>query len=412
MGVTVEIHDTASAHKAIRAALDHLVDTDVDTVANGELDDSLKELIEQRHRLDYTIATLAARWETAMLWAVDGSRSAAAHLARHTHTCRATAAATIRLGRQLRDLPHTADAMKHGTVSADHARLFAGCNSAERADLFANGGEHTLVDTAATLTFDQTAKAAAYWRHHADQALGLEGPQPDSRRGLRVGAGVGDEVHLEGDLDPVGGAEFVTALERIAAELATTDQTATPGMTRSPNQLRADALVEMARRATAIRAGARKPRPLVTIVCGQVEFQRLCELSNGHIIGPGDLAIHLDTLDIETMIFDGNFTSICSSPQRTFIGAVRRAIQVRDRHCQHPSGCDEPIDRCDIDHLIPHHHGGTTHQHNGRLLCLYHNRIQPHYTTPPPPPQTDPNTAHPDNPTPATRPPPDHHPGT
>jgi len=408
MGVTVEIHDTASAHFFFNDAATTEIYTDLDTLTNSELDDSLKGLIEQRHRLDYTIATLAARWDAAMTWTVDGSRSAAAHLARHTHTCRATAAATIRLGRQLRQLPHTAEAMKHATVSADHARLFATCNTAERADLFANGGEHTLCDTATTLTFEQTAKAAAYWRRHADQALGLDGPQPDSRHGLRVGPGVSDEVHLEGDLDPVGGAEFVAALERITAELATTDKTSTRHTPRSKQQLRADALVEMARRATAMPAGARKPRPLVTVVCGQVEFQRLCELSNGHIIGPADLTVHLDALDIDTMIFDGNHTAITTSPQRTFTGAVRRAIQIRDRHCQHPSGCDEPIDRCDIDHLLPHHYGGTTEQHNGRLLCIFHNRIQPQYTTPPP--ALDPNTAHPDTdaPPPATRPPPDH----
>jgi hypothetical protein len=387
MGVTVEIHDTASAHKAIRAALDHLVDTDLDTLTNSELDDSLKALIEQRHRLDYVISTLAARWDAATIWAVDGSKSAATHLARHTHTSRATAAGAIRLGRQLRQLPHTADAMKTGSLSADHARLFASCNTPQRADLFTNGGETTLVDTAGDLGFDQTAKAAAYWRRHADVALGIDGPQPDSRHGLTVGPGVGDEVHLEGDLDPVGGAEFVAALDHLTAELATADKTS-GRVTRSKRQLRADALVEMARRSMATALGGRKPRPLVTIVCGQVEFERLCELANGRIIGPENLAVHLDTLDIETLIFDGNFTAIASSPQRTFTGAVRRAVQVRDRHCQHPSGCDEPIDRCDIDHIVPHHCGGITDQHNGRLLCIFHNRIQPQYSTPPtrPPP--------------------------
>src|SRR6187402_2621790 len=112
MGVTVEIHDTASAFKAIRAALDHLVDSDIDDLTNGELDDSLKAFIEQRHRLDYIISTHAARWDTQLMWALDGSKSAAAHLARATHTPPATAARTIRLGRQLRQLPHTAAAMK------------------------------------------------------------------------------------------------------------------------------------------------------------------------------------------------------------------------------------------------------------------------------------------------------------
>ena len=406
MGVTVEINDTDSAFKALRAALDHLIDTDLDTLVNAELDNFLKGIIEQQHRLQYAAATFAARWDSELLWAVDGSRSAAAHLSRATHTSRATAAGTIRLGKALRDLPHTSEAMKAGTLSADHARLFGACNTPERSELFGAGGERTLVNTASGLTFDQTAKAAAYWRRHADEVLGLDGPEPSVDRGLTAGSGVGDEVHIEGDLDPVGGAEFLTALHRITDELAAADKG--KRVSRSNKQLRADALVEMARRAMAMPDGARKPRPLVTITCGQDEFRRLCELSNGQIIGPADLALHLDALDIETLIFDGNFTAITSSSQRTFTGALRRAIQVRDRHCQHPSGCDEPIDRCDIDHVTPRRRGGITDQHNGRLLCVFHNRIQPQRTTPPPPTVIDPNPGTLDDPTGGPRPPPDH----
>ena len=62
---------------------------------------------------------------------------------------------------------------------------------------------------------------------------------------------------------------------------------------------------------------------------------------------------------------------------------LRRAIQVRDRHCQHPSGCDEPINRCDVNHRIPHSHHGPTVLWNGDLECHYHNRIWPNSTDPP-----------------------------
>ena len=39
--------------------------------------------------------------------------------------------------------------------------------------------------------------------------------------------------------------------------------------------------------------------------------------------------------------------------RRFFRGALRRAIEVRDRRCTHPSGCDVPAERCDIDHIVP-----------------------------------------------------------
>ena len=88
-------------------------------------------------------------------------------------------------------------------------------------------------------------------------------------------------------------------------------------------------------------------------------------------------------------MFDTATHAVATSSQRTFTGALRGVIQARDRHCQHPSGCDEPIDRCDTDHTTPWAIGGETSQDNGRLLCRYHNRIQPQHTRPPPPSSPD-----------------------
>jgi hypothetical protein len=59
--------------------------------------------------------------------------------------------------------------------------------------------------------------------------------------------------------------------------------------------------------------------------------------------------------------------------RRFFRGALRRAIEVRDRTCFHPT-CDEPPDRAEIDHIVEAHRGGLTTQANGRLGCVFHNR--------------------------------------
>jgi hypothetical protein len=53
---------------------------------------------------------------------------------------------------------------------------------------------------------------------------------------------------------------------------------------------------------------------------------------------------------------------------------LRRAVQVRDRHCRHASGCDAPITHCDVDHRTPHGEGGVTAEANGELKCEPHNR--------------------------------------
>ena len=62
------------------------------------------------------------------------------------------------------------------------------------------------------------------------------------------------------------------------------------------------------------------------------------------------------------------------SHRRTFTGQLRRAVQVRDRRCQHTSGCDVPADQCDIDHIVPHAADGPTSQFNGKAECQPHNR--------------------------------------
>ena len=62
---------------------------------------------------------------------------------------------------------------------------------------------------------------------------------------------------------------------------------------------------------------------------------------------------------------------------------------IRDRHCQHASGCDEPLDRCEVDHIHEYEDGGPTTQANGELECRYHNRWKHNHKHPPnrPPPE-------------------------
>jgi hypothetical protein len=79
--------------------------------------------------------------------------------------------------------------------------------------------------------------------------------------------------------------------------------------------------------------------------------------------------------DIERIVFDGPSRVIdVGTRSRFFTGALRRAIQVRDRHCQDPSGCDEPITRSEVDHKEEFEDGGLTTQDNGELKCGSHNR--------------------------------------
>ena len=64
--------------------------------------------------------------------------------------------------------------------------------------------------------------------------------------------------------------------------------------------------------------------------------------------------------------------------------ALRRAIEVRDRTCQEPLGCDVPAEECDVDHIVPYTEGGETTQENGRCTCKSFNRHRDSKRGPPP----------------------------
>ena len=91
-------------------------------------------------------------------------------------------------------------------------------------------------------------------------------------------------------------------------------------------------------------------------------------------ITPGQLLPILTQADIERAVFGARNRVIeLGVRERFFTGGLRRAIQLRDRHCQYP-GCTEPAHRCQVDHKLDYSLGGETTQDNGELLCGTHNR--------------------------------------
>jgi hypothetical protein len=154
---------------------------------------------------------------------------------------------------------------------------------------------------------------------------------------------------LDGVLDPVGGAIVKTVLSGIEDEMRHSDTEAAKELTghavlsadhvRTSRQRRADALVEMATRALTAPERGRRPAPLFTVLVGEEAFARTCRLASGTALTPGSLVPYLSGAAIERIVFDGPDRVISVGRQRTFTGALRRAIQVRDQRCTHPF-CD------------------------------------------------------------------------
>src|SRR5205823_6146382 len=215
-------------------------------------------------------------------------------------------------------------------------------------------------------------RALAYWCQRADPD-GTEqraSAELDARR-LHLSQGFGGTWVLDGVFDPVGGAVPEGALGRIEADLFQADWAeararagggvCAADLARTPAQRRADAMVEVARRARALLPGARLPEPLFCVFVGYETLAgRICELANGTVVTPGSLLPWLGEAWAERVVFDGpDRIKNIGVRRRIFTGATRRAVEVRDRECYHEF-CELPADDCQIDHVQPYAAGGLT----------------------------------------------------
>ncbi len=368
--------------QALTRLVDTLVDADPALLVGR---DAIAALHRQLDRLE-AVATRATRaFERDRGWEADGARTASAWLAVACSLPQGVARRRVRLGRALGDLPLAERAWLAGDVGATAVGLLASARTEHTAAALERD-ERALVASATRLDLRGFATALAYWRQAAD---------PDGAEDQAAALHAGRRVHLsssfegrwflDGVLDPVGGEIVAGALARIEEELFRADGAGAgpapreherlAGLARTPAQRRADALVELARRAGATAAGDRAPRPLFTVHVGYETFEgRICELARGTVVTPGTLVPWLAEADVERVVFDGGDRVLgVGRRRRFFTGAERRAVEVRDRRCT-SRYCDLPAEHCEVDHVVPWARGGPTVAENGQLACGYHNR--------------------------------------
>ena len=124
---------------------------------------------------------------------------------------------------------------------------------------------------------------------------------------------------------------------------------------------------------------------MISVLVGYETFAGpICELFDGTVITPGQLVPLLTEADIERVVFEPASRDITDIGQhrRFYTGALRRVLEIRDRGCTFP-GCDEPIERCEGDHITPWSQGGPTTLANGQLQCGFHNKRRNHERPPP-----------------------------
>ena len=386
---------------AVAEAIEALCAIDPSELSAGEEVVRLEALLG---RLEAVTARAVGRFAAGGAWASDGALSATAWLTTRTRRPQREVTAQLGLARALERLPKLAEGALSGRVGTAQVRLVASVVSPATEE-GVRSAEAFLCEQAATETYRSFAKVVAYLAQVLDPD-GCEASAEARRAKRDVFLAAGFEGFVSGEvrnLDPIGGAIVRSELERLARRAYEADldearrrlarEPVTGELARSSAQRRADALVEMARRSAACDDDARLPAPLVSVL---VDFPtlsgRICELADGTVLTPGSVLAYLDAALVERAVYKGPTRVEVGARTRLFSGATRRAVELRDRQCQHPC-CERPFEACEVDHVVPFSEGGETTQANGRVLCGRHNRLRvtrPDLPDPPWPPMAHP----------------------
>ncbi len=319
-------------------------------------------------------------------WRADGSSSLTAWARTALDLSGAEAGTLVRTAWALHDeLPLTRSALWGARLTWGHATRMARAalvTPRRRAAVSAPGGEATLVEIATTVTAADLARLLVVWAHGVDAAGVIAAEQRAfEQRRLTLAQTLDGMWHVEGLLDPVGGASLAAALDSVVgAALGAKDDD------RTTTQVRADALVDLARYAldhrAVPRAGGLRPHLFL-----HVEPATLARPTGTEGVPPGELAPGEGMLsaavtqmlacdaDLIPVRWDSDGSPLAlGRSRRTVPTHLRKAVVARDRTCVYP-GCGRPATWCDAHHIVPWACGGPTDLSNLILLCRYHHRV-------------------------------------
>jgi Domain of unknown function (DUF222)/HNH endonuclease len=275
-------------------------------------------------------------------------------------------------------LPYTAVALTEYAIDQAHGLVIdAALNTSAAGRLTPgewSGAEETLADWARTMSPVVLESEARQLINSLDQ----DGPEPGEDgsdalvNDLSLTPYRGGGGRIKGTLDPGHFEQVKRAVE--AGTLPAGDEC--KGLT----ERQADALAEICGHALdegrfPERGGE---RPHVTIILTERELR---EQARGAVLEYGGRAsaaytrmLLCDCGVIPVVLGSEGQPVDVGRIKRTATPGQRKAVAARDRACAHP-GCNRPVHWCDVHHIVPWSHGGTTDINNLVLLCRQHHRM-------------------------------------
>lgn len=371
---------------------------ELDALDDAALRAELREAAVVRGRLDATVVALTGRLARRRAFQPDGVPDAATWLHHHGGLSKHAANLTVAVGRSAAELPTTLDSLRCGRIGLEHAAALA---RAQRAGVFATEPEDDLVARAEHTTPED-------FRRHVDKLISAAGPpRPPGRRERTFIWDRDGMTHLHAALEHEHGAIVRSALEASADVLwRTTHPDRAPSRAEAvPSEHRlTDALIALCRDALAdgpqpALADGAAPHdgavpaptppsrrgtalPTMTVV---IDYQtlrgelaatgRLCELLDRSGLDVATALRLACDCDIVPAVFDGPGAVLHYGRKTRLIpAALRSAVIARDRQCVGPR-CSKPAAWCDVHHVIPWQHGGSTDIDNLALVCFHHHGL-------------------------------------
>jgi Domain of unknown function (DUF222) len=348
-----------------------LAEVDVTALDDVQVQDLLVGVSRLLDAATVVQARAVAVWDERGVWQHDGSRCASSALSRDVHCSPGTARQLLSRARRLERTPGAADAAVEGRIGIDLLDLLGGAVNDDRHEVYRHA-EAGLIDRCAQVpVFDRARREVQHWAMRTDEDLDLPAPERHTTTAFVHHHRATGVTELHAEIGVIDGHLVRDELTRLVRQIRADDRR--HGRHRSYSERLGAALTLMATRSANSRNDG-STRAIIQVIAGDDTMRRACELASGEVLHQHELLPHLDTATFETFLFGDHSTIVTVSPSRTFRGALRRAIQVRDRHCRHESGCDVSAVHSDVDHITPVARAGPTSQFNGRSYCTPHNR--------------------------------------
>lgn len=368
----------------LRKAVDAVCALEVRAMSGQEAAGVAHALAELQDRQDGVRLDALAYVQDSGVWALDGSRSAAAWLAQTERRTKAAAGADLKTARLLTEhLTATSAAVREGGVPVGHARILTRiCLRTEAMrDLLADPyrGEAFLLAHAG-LGAEDFQRFATAWAYRADPDAADQLYQ-EGREGVFLDlATTTDGVAVRGFLDPVSGEALRTALRAEIGIPSAAD-------VRTIGQRQHDALASIVQRVlgggSLGRHASVRPQVVVHVPLATVEARASAAGIPPAVLQESKSPIPRFVLD--RIMCDSDITRIVFGPrgevldvgrsQRTFTNALRRALDAHDGGCMWP-GCEVPPEQCQGHHTDPRGWAGgatTEATEGGILACGYHH---------------------------------------